>query len=245
MGTTNPLNINDSGLIDFNSSTGVFTSTDLTTKGDLLGYTGSAHQRFAVGTDGYVLKADDTQSVGWRWACAGYEYISSASASSSTSIEFTDFQDSDCYNAYKVVYHDVRIDSGTFNYSLQVSIDNGLSWLNSGYSYCRNSIRDDTNDEVFPYSASDTYWQLQAAVSASSYFYGFTGEFFLFSSPDPVNNLNQGFVTSSSLTIKSNASLTSRGWGLHTTSSPINGLKFYFDSTVMISGEFYLYGMLK
>lgn len=43
--------------------------TNLTTKGDLLGYD-TANNRIPVGTDGQVLTADSTQALGLKWADA-------------------------------------------------------------------------------------------------------------------------------------------------------------------------------
>jgi hypothetical protein len=40
----------------------------MTTKGDLLVTTGSAFNRLAVGTNGYVLTADSTATNGVAWA---------------------------------------------------------------------------------------------------------------------------------------------------------------------------------
>lgn len=39
----------------------------LTTKGDLLAYTGSGYTRLGVGANDQVLIADSTQATGWRW----------------------------------------------------------------------------------------------------------------------------------------------------------------------------------
>lgn len=40
----------------------------LTTKGDLLAYTGTGYARVGVGTNGYVLTADSAQTAGIKWA---------------------------------------------------------------------------------------------------------------------------------------------------------------------------------
>lgn len=52
---------------DWNTFNGKLTSP-LTTKGDLLSRDGSAHVRLGVGTDGYVLTADSSQSSGLKWS---------------------------------------------------------------------------------------------------------------------------------------------------------------------------------
>lgn len=43
-------------------------SAALTTKGDIIGYTGSAFSRLGVGADGTVLTADSGTTSGWKWA---------------------------------------------------------------------------------------------------------------------------------------------------------------------------------
>jgi hypothetical protein len=46
-------------------------ASTLTTKGDLLTYTGSAYARTGVGTNGHALVADSTQTNGIKWAAVG------------------------------------------------------------------------------------------------------------------------------------------------------------------------------
>lgn len=66
---------NNQGLF-FNSTTGIWTVGDTekalySAKGDLLIGTGSgARAKLAVGTNGYVLTADSTQTTGLKWAAA-------------------------------------------------------------------------------------------------------------------------------------------------------------------------------
>ena len=43
----------------------------MTTKGDIIARSSSAASRLAVGTDGHVLTADSTQTLGVKWASAG------------------------------------------------------------------------------------------------------------------------------------------------------------------------------
>ena len=46
-------------------------ASTLTTKGDLLTYTGSAYARTGVGTNGHALVADSTQTNGIKWDAVG------------------------------------------------------------------------------------------------------------------------------------------------------------------------------
>lgn len=243
MTTSNAVNINDDGLQDFDSSTGDFTAIDLTTKGDLLAHTGSAYQRFGVGTDGYVLKADSSQPVGLRWACTGFEFIETQSASDSSSIEFTNFADSDCFSGYRLVWNSAYRRDEDFNLRIRLSTDNGSSWLTSGYKYIRDSIRTDTADEIFPYSASaDSIWLngSSGVVNRMS----LNGEGFFYPSLNPGTTLANGFTYTSTNEGDQVQFLTSRGYGINTTSSAINGFQFTFDTGNITSGTFTLWGVL-
>lgn len=243
MAVTNSLNINDDGLQDFDSTTGQFDATALTTKGDLLGYTGSAYQRFPIGTDGYVLKADSSQAVGWRWACPAFEFIDSQTASSSTTIEFTGFADSSCYCAYKIVWIGASTTGGTRDLNMRFSIDNGSSWLSSNYSYARESARDD-GTLVNRYSSSDSVLNLASHSGDSSLIWR-NGEAFLYNSSDPSTYLSQG-ITFTETGVSGNAQFfTARGVGLHPTTSEINGIQFLQNTGTITNGTFYLYGMLR
>ena len=66
-------------------------SAPLTTKGDVYGYD-TAPARIPIGTDGQVLTADSTQSLGLKWATAasgGMTLIATATPSAASSFSFT------------------------------------------------------------------------------------------------------------------------------------------------------------
>lgn len=244
MTVTNTLNINDDGLQDFDSTTGDFSAIALDTKGDLLAFDGTNYQKFPVGTDGYVLKADSAESVGFRWACVNSEFISSQTASSSSTIDFTGFADSECFSGYKLVWKNVRMTGGTRNLNLRFSVNNGSTWLSAGYKYTRDSIRDDTADEVFPSDDSASEIQINGHTGDSSNI-SMNGEGFFYPSATPLAGLKQGFVYSSS-NVSGNAQfLRSNGWGINITLSQVNGFRFLLNSGTITSGEFYLYGVLE
>lgn len=243
MTVTNNLNINDDGIQDFTSTTGDFAATDLTDKGDLLATTGSAYQRFPVGTDGYVLKADSSQTVGWRWACTNFEYLQMQTASSDTSVEFTSFADSECFAGYKLIWRDVELDGEDFGLAIRFSIDNGSSWITSNYQYVRESIRDDTADTVYPNSASDSEIEINSLTGGPETMYHF-GEGFVYPRVSSTGLMNMW--TASSVNQGSDLQfLTSRGFGCNPTTSEINGFQFLRTDGGTFSGEFYLYGVLE
>lgn len=243
MAVTNSLNINNSGIQDFNATTGQFTATELTTKGDLFGYTGSAYQRFPVGNDGYVLKADDSQAVGWRWACPSFEFIQSQSASSSATIDFTSFEDSDCYSGYKLVWESVRFSSVANTLNLRFSVDNGSNWLSSNYKFIRIGVNVVTG-RTFRSESSFSEIILNSTPGSAASFY--SGELFFHSSSDATNYLKQGITALSTSQIDvANYYTPGRFFGLNSTTSTVNGFRFFLSTGNITSGEFYLYGMLK
>jgi len=245
MTISNNLNINDDGLQDFDATTGDFTAIALTTKGDLLGFDGTDYQRFPVGTDGYILKADSSETLGWRWACTNFEFLDSATASSSSSIEFNNFADSDCFAGYKLVWKNVRFSGGNVDLNLRFSIDNGSTWLSTGYKYVRNTVRDDTADEVFPNDASATYIQLNAHTGDSASRIIHNGEGFFYPGANPGTTLQNSFVYTSSGVSNNSQFITSRGFGINSTTSQVDGFQFRKNSGSIVSGTFYLYGVLQ
>ena len=93
--------------------------TTLTTKGDLMGRSGSAATRIPVGTDGYFLKADSTNANGVAWATATF----SSALTTKGDILVRDAS------------ADTRLPVGTNGYILSAnsSTSTGLEWIaNSG-----------------------------------------------------------------------------------------------------------------
>jgi hypothetical protein len=60
--------------------------TTLTTKGDILGYSGSALGRLAVGTDGQILSADAASALGIKWIAAPSGVTEGGSISGGTAL---------------------------------------------------------------------------------------------------------------------------------------------------------------
>lgn len=246
MSVTNALNINSDGLPIFNESTGQFSATELSAKGDLLGFTGTVYDRFPIGQNGYVLKADSAEDLGWRWACPHYEFISSQTASNSATIEFTDFQDSDCFGGYKILFKGVERTEAELILQMRFSVDNGSTWISTGYSYAREGSRDDATYSFFS-GSGETQFSLAQWPAASEQLHWWSGEIFILESATPTTTLKQGYVYQQAILGTPSSTLThTRGGGLlETNSSPINGIQFFMDTGTITAGEFYLYGMLK
>jgi hypothetical protein len=82
-------------------------ASPLTTKGDLYGFS-TTNARVPVGTNGQVLTADSTQSLGIKWATAaggggGLTFIKKETFSAVNAVNINDVFSS-TYNFYKIVY---------------------------------------------------------------------------------------------------------------------------------------------
>ena len=105
-------------------------ATTLTTKGDIIGATGSsAFARLGVGTNGQVLTADSTQTTGLSWATP-------ASASTLSAIS------SGTFSGSSLVFSSLTLDtylfqatSSTFDISAAGSITAKINALATGYKY--------------------------------------------------------------------------------------------------------------
>lgn len=96
----------------FNNASAAVPKTIIDAKGDLIvGSAADTAVRFAVGTNGQVLKADSTTSTGLAWgsSAGGLTYITTSSFSSSSAVNFNDVFSS-TYDNYKIM---VYLDSAT------------------------------------------------------------------------------------------------------------------------------------
>jgi len=240
----NSINATADGLQDFDASSGDFTGTSLTTKGDLLGFDGTNHERFPVGSDGQLLTADSTQSLGWRWADQGCsEFIDSISLSGAASGEFTSFVDDDCYAGYRIGYINGSGGGTTVNHQIQFSINNGSSYLSSNYQFTRVTIRNTPAPFLIYPGSSSASSILTNGVAAGSNSVIVSGEILLYPSPNPSTGMNTGLIYTSFYRF-SGGTLISRGSGSHPTTSAVNGIRFSMTGGT-ISGNYFLYGLLK
>jgi len=126
----------DGGVLYFTSTSAAIyfdwvqagATSPLTTKGDIWGYS-TSDARIPIGTDGQILTADSTQSLGLKWATAasggGMTLISEQSASSSAGIDFTSISGS--YKQLHLVFSGAYHGSGN-TYSIRFNSDSGANY---------------------------------------------------------------------------------------------------------------------
>jgi hypothetical protein len=108
--------------------------TPLTTKGDLFGFD-TADARIPIGTNGHILTADSTQSLGLKWAApAGGDFvrITSQSFSAAATVNVNDVFSS-TYKNYKI-YMNLAHSTGAVNFSYRFRVS-GSDDTNTNYGY--------------------------------------------------------------------------------------------------------------
>lgn len=114
------------------ASTGM--SNPMTTAGDLIyGGTSGVPTRLAIGTAGYYLKVN-TGATAPEWAAVSsgsFVYLGSATVSGNY-IPVTSLFDNTNYHGYRIIAPYIRLIDG-LDFEVQFSINNGSSWLSSGY----------------------------------------------------------------------------------------------------------------
>lgn len=123
-------------------------------KGSLVASDGSSQRELPVGSDGEILLADSTETLGLKWATnpgggADFELISSATASTSASISFTGL--SSTYFSYRVVIEDfIPVSDPAFLW-MRTSTNNGSSYDSGASDYYY------TGNQAFPASSPSDY----------------------------------------------------------------------------------------
>ena len=243
--TTNSTNINDTGLPIFNSTTGLFDAVALTQKGDTLVHNSSNYTRVAVGADEKILTADSTQATGLLWDDISFTgdmiQIDYFSASSSSSVSFTDL-DTSTYHSFFIFF--TSLHPATDNVSLRclLSINNGSSYIISGYSYVYRNMSTSTGTGAESHSSSAAYIQCADSIGNASG-EGIAGWFKIL----PSSNASQ---TRHAIEWQMYSQDTGTnligiwGGGTSSTTSAIDAIRLQLSSGNIESGTFYLYGLL-
>ena len=136
------------GAVLLGGASNAVTDTGVLSKGTLIVGDGSgAPTLLTVGSNDTVLIADSAESSGLKWGTASggsgsFEFISSATAASDSSIEFTDL--SSTYFAYRFDFIHVAPAVDGQNFRMRVSTDNGSTYIFTS-SYLWNRTNFDTS----------------------------------------------------------------------------------------------------
>jgi len=119
-------------------------SPDLTQYQVVCGGTSSSYLQTTggVGTTGQMLLSNGAGAVPTFQAQPGgaLTLISHQTASNSASITFNNLSVASLYNNYVLIFRNVSVSSGVTNLTMQMSNDNGSTWITSGYKSGTNSF---------------------------------------------------------------------------------------------------------
>ena len=120
--------------------------TDLTTKGDVHGYS-TTNTRIPIGSNDQVLTADSSQALGLKWATpssggGNYEFIEQFTATASTSFTCTlsSALSVDDFVNLVAIWRGQWNASGSGALELQIGTDNSSPITNAGYSWAGNVL---------------------------------------------------------------------------------------------------------
>jgi hypothetical protein len=208
-------------------------TTSLTANNVILGNGTSAVQVVAPGTTGNVLTSNGTT---WQSSDVprGWVFLSTLTASNSTSINFTSLISS-TYENYVVIINSMNPQTGSTTLTARVSINNGSTWISTNYRY--NSFDLTGNTPGYAGGGSVTSLSISdfAVVPTTA---GLSGQVLLFDLPAAgtiAKFLSQiTYATRNSFTINS---------GSYQTAASINAVQFLMSSGNITSGTFSLYGI--
>lgn len=240
--TTNSANINSTGLPIFDSSTGDFSSTALTAKGDLLTYD-TGYNRLPVGVNNKILLADSGQATGNTWGDIPFTgnlvLLDTVQASSSTSIDFTDL-DPTTYHSFFIFITSAHPATDNVSFQLLFSTNNGVSFIGSGYEWVYEISNTGSGTSTQQFSASSSSIQASDSIGNTGG-EGIAGWFWYMPSDNPTQFRNscewQLYSQDTGTNLES-----SYGSGLNSTTSTVDALRIQFSSGAIEAGTFYLYG---
>ena len=236
------------------ASSGV-TGTGVLSKGVVVvGDGAGAPTLLTVGTNDHVLTADSAQGSGVKWAAApagggSWTYISSATASASTNIEFTSGIDS-TYDQYVFTLVDLLPATDDVILRIRTSTDGGTSFDSGASDYSWSLTRTNTSAGSWSSSLSTASSSMPIAGSSTAAYgigngaadAGVSGMVYLH---DPSNataykSVHGYLVYGTEVSERSALSMFS---GRRMAIADVDAVRFYFSSGNMASGTIRLYGV--
>ncbi len=206
--------------------------TPLTTKGDLFGFN-TADARIPIGTNGQVLMADSTQSLGLKWAdsSGGFTLLSTTTlAALSTTI-------SSISGSYKhlVLYSKTLTDTdaGGATLSLQFNSDTGSNYSKTSIRNINNTldgVRELSNDRLIINTRLQTTSTVTKLGSNAVWIYRYTDT-------DHIDV----YYTSYGHTITGTQTAYETGYGQYNGTAAITSITII--GTTSLAGTVYLYGV--
>ena len=245
--TNNAAYIDDDGLAIFNATTGLFDGVELTTKGDILTRTTSNYIRQAIGTDTHALVCDDTQTTGLNYAAksagSSVTFLLSQTASASATIDFTAFDDA-TYAYYLFTYTNVVPSTDNSELRVRMSVNAGSTYLSSNYRWVRLRLSASAGSDSLGENDSDSKIKIAIDIGNAAG-EGLSGKAIYIPSSSPGSSNPGVFIHDNALVKGDGKFYRNMGQASNSTSSVVDGLRFYMDSGNIASGIFKMYGVTK
>lgn len=165
--------------------------------------------------------------------------LSTQTASSSASLQFTNFLNTTLYKFYLIELNQIVPATNTAGLLITLSTNGGSSYLSSAYKWTSN-ITFGTNTGGGSGSTSDSSMKVYALGNSTATTLGGCGFLNFYGLGQSTQCQYQGLVS----LYDSNSNLTqTNATGCNTGTTAINAIKFAFSSGNIASGTLYLYGV--
>jgi hypothetical protein len=200
-------------------------------------------QMLAVGTSGQVLKSNGASAPSWITPSSGaLVFISSATASSSATIDFTGI--SSTYDVYVVEFVSI-VGASSTGFKALTSSNNGSSYDTSNYAFssigCGSSIFTAQVDSSGGGATYISIWNNNSnSISSTTSDSGLSGFAYIM---NPASSANTQILWNATWCSGANAVSFGTGTGVKTSTSPVNAIRFLMNSGNIASGTIRLYGI--
>lgn len=218
------------------------TGTATYTTGDIL-YSDASNSLAKLGigsTDDVLTVASGLPS----WAAqsglpagSGITFLSSATASTSATLDFTSLIDS-TYNVYMFVLEAMLPATASGRLAVRISTDGGSSWISSGGSYNASYSLNGTGSTVAGTSMNTG----PADVTTTAANRGVDGILYLF---DPSTSSTKTTMKWDINYHSGSSAQNIMGAGTPSAANDVDGMRFLFTSGDIASGTVYMYGMVQ